>query len=314
MGESSKIGANYTMEPTLLVIADSDAGMARCRIAAESIEARVVAAIKPDEAGEWLNQRSAFNVAMVDIRDDSGCSLDSLLDSLETAAEHRHHSSVICAPLTLLDAIDAQISHDSVMLLCDPTDIERAGALGVAVVASPLTLHDISSERDEARLLKLNQEVARIGRMLTELSHGHATAQPISGGLSAPADGFRSEPPRSPSLSAEDIRVMIRLRRLRDRFFENELFADPAWDMLLDLMAARLEERQVAVSSLCIAASVPPTTALRWIKTMTRKGLFVRRSDPHDGRRVFIELSDEAAWALECWFAAAKREGEMASV
>lgn len=91
---------------------------------------------------------------------------------------------------------------------------------------------------------------------------------------------------------------MIRMRRLRDRFFDASLFADPAWDMLLDLMAARLEGVQVAVSSLCIAAAVPPTTALRWIKLMTDNGLFERVSDPVDGRRVFIRLSDNSAEAM----------------
>ena len=57
--------------------------------------------------------------------------------------------------------------------------------------------------------------------------------------------------------------------------------------MLLDLMAARLENIQVSVSSLCIAASVPPTTALRWIKTMTEEKIFERHADEKDGRRDF---------------------------
>jgi len=77
--------------------------------------------------------------------------------------------------------------------------------------------------------------------------------------------------------------------------------------MLLDLTAARLERRQVAVSSLCIAAAVPPTTALRWIKTLTDQGIFVRIADPSDGRRVFIELSEEAAGEMIAYLAAAER-------
>jgi len=60
----------------------------------------------------------------------------------------------------------------------------------------------------------------------------------------------------------------------------------------------------VAVSSLCIAAAVPPTTALRWIKTLTDLGMFVRASDPSDRRRVFIELSDEVAGAMQACLAA----------
>jgi DNA-binding MarR family transcriptional regulator len=108
-------------------------------------------------------------------------------------------------------------------------------------------------------------------------------------------------------VQAGQIRAMIRARRMRDQFFKGDLFADPAWDMLLDLMAARLEQRRVAVSSLCIAAAVPPTTALRWIKTLCEQGLFVRVADPQDGRRVFIELSDSTAASLEACVRSAQR-------
>jgi DNA-binding MarR family transcriptional regulator len=96
---------------------------------------------------------------------------------------------------------------------------------------------------------------------------------------------------------------VIRARRLRSRFFEEELFADPAWDMLLDLLQAEIAQLRVPVSSLCIAAAVPATTALRWLKTMTDKGIFLRRADPHDGRRVFVELSPTASQAMRHYFA-----------
>jgi hypothetical protein len=108
------------------------------------------------------------------------------------------------------------------------------------------------------------------------------------------------------------VRTMIRARRLRDQFFRSEIFADPAWDMLLDLFAARLEKRRVAVSSLCIAAAVPPTTALRWIKSLSDQGLFVRIADAEDGRRVFIELSDGAAAAIDAYLRAAQRISPLA--
>src|SRR3546814_4614981 len=69
--------------------------------------------------------------------------------------------------------------------------------------------------------------------------------------------------------------------------------------MLLDLMAAHLSGQRVSVSSLCIAAAVPATTALRWIRALTAHGLFLRQADPSDGRRVFIALSDKAARSEE---------------
>jgi DNA-binding MarR family transcriptional regulator len=73
--------------------------------------------------------------------------------------------------------------------------------------------------------------------------------------------------------------------------------------MLLDLLQAEIAHLRVPGSSLCIAAAVPATTALRWLKTMVEEKLFVRRADPHDGRRVFVELAPETSMALRRYFA-----------
>ena len=108
----------------------------------------------------------------------------------------------------------------------------------------------------------------------------------------------------APPVNAAHVRAMIRSRRARDRFFRPEIFGEPAWDMLLDLAAAGVEGRDVAVSSLCIAAAVPTTTALRWIKGLCDAGLFERRDDPSDARRAFISLSDEAMRAMAAYLAA----------
>jgi DNA-binding MarR family transcriptional regulator len=90
---------------------------------------------------------------------------------------------------------------------------------------------------------------------------------------------------------------------MRSRYFPEDLFADPAWDMLLDLLQAEIAQMRTPVSSLCIAAAVPATTALRWLKTLVQQGVFVRRADPHDGRRVFVELAPEASSAMRRYFA-----------
>ena len=65
-------------------------------------------------------------------------------------------------------------------------------------------------------------------------------------------------------------------------------------------------QHRVPVSSLCLAAAVPATTALRWIKTMTDRGLLTRRDDPHDGRRVFIEMSRPTSLSVRRFFAEVK--------
>jgi DNA-binding MarR family transcriptional regulator len=155
---------------------------------------------------------------------------------------------------------------------------------------------------EHRRLAQLSEEVGRIARALANLSGGEDMA--TSGAL---RDEQAAAPPEASPSDLAVVRSILRLRRLRDQFLEPALFADPAWDMLLDLTAARLERRRVAVSSLCIAAAVPPTTALRWITTMTDQGLLARRPDPDDGRRIFIALSEAASAAMTGYIGAARR-------
>jgi DNA-binding MarR family transcriptional regulator len=62
---------------------------------------------------------------------------------------------------------------------------------------------------------------------------------------------------------------------------------------MLDLFASQLEGTSVSVSSLCVAANVPSTTALRWIRNLVEQGVFVPEFDPSDARRVFVRLSKE---------------------
>lgn len=101
---------------------------------------------------------------------------------------------------------------------------------------------------------------------------------------------------------ASRVRERICQRRLREKLFGTDLFADPAWDMMLDLYAAQLEGNEVSVSSLCIAAAVPTTTALRWIKLLSQRGWLLRSHDPGDGRRVNMHLSDTALEKLDRYF------------
>lgn len=112
-------------------------------------------------------------------------------------------------------------------------------------------------------------------------------------------DVRRTQPALPP---ARFIRSLIRERELRTKFLPSELFAEPAWDILLDLSAAHMENRSVSITSLCIASKVPPTTALRWIGQMAEVGILVRTNDPLDGRRAFIELSDLALQGMARYF------------
>lgn len=123
----------------------------------------------------------------------------------------------------------------------------------------------------------------RLIELTAELGH-------LAGEIAQGAPGGSGSRP-----NAQSVRAIIRARRRRAEAFGADLFADPVWDMMLDLLAARLEGRPVSTSSLCIAAGVPGTTALRWIRLATERGLFVRVADPRDRRGVLVTLSEDTA-------------------
>ena len=81
-------------------------------------------------------------------------------------------------------------------------------------------------------------------------------------------------------------------RRMRDRLLENELFGEPAWDMLLALYHLPSLGQLLTVSGLCCCAGVPQTTALRWQSTLTAQGLIERGPHERDGRMQFVRLTE----------------------
>lgn len=97
------------------------------------------------------------------------------------------------------------------------------------------------------------------------------------------------------------IQQIIDARNDRAKYFPEDMFADPAWDILLELALAEQQQRRVTVTNLCVGSRVPQTTALRWIKHMTDLGWLVRRNDPLDGRRAFIELSDDTSDRMQAY-------------
>ena len=287
--------------PPMLVAAASEAARSRAlnwledagwRASAMPIEGAIDRlALQASASGLWIELDSG----------DSGEALDRLLVHANGEAAAGRMPTIVAAPFDMIDPVAARLDAEATHVLIAPDLVERTAALALVTSRAihPATLHDVSRGPASQRLKQLSDEVGRIAQTLARLSSGPDAA------------GKAIEQPQHdsveiPSVSSETVRGVIRARRMRARFFDEELFADPAWDMLLDLLdllAAEIAQHRVPVSSLCIAAAVPATTALRWIKTMTDNGLFTRRADPHDGRRVFIELAPEASTGIRRYFA-----------
>lgn len=90
------------------------------------------------------------------------------------------------------------------------------------------------------------------------------------------------------------VRAIIRRRETRAKFLDPQLFADPSWDILLDLTVARLEGKPTPVSSACAATNVPLSTALRYVRNLVNAGMVRRWKDVEDRRRDLLELEDSA--------------------
>lgn len=293
---SEAANSNALDRPPVLLAASSSAAMARAERTIDAHGLRIGARLPVEEAVARIKVQASATAVWVELDRDCGNDMDELLTQLSYDVSRGFYAGVIAVTPSLLDAVSARIEEPGVEIVVNADEAQRAAALTIAVASQgrPFGLSDVAADRNAERLRQLSEEVSRIAATLARLSSGPVLSRPAVEPMT---------PVSAPPLAAEIVRNVIRARRLRGRFFSQELFADPAWDMLLDLLQSEIEQIRVPVSNLCIAAAVPATTALRWLKTLVGQGLFVRRADPHDGRRVFVELAPEASHALRRYFA-----------
>jgi hypothetical protein len=162
--------------------------------------------------------------------------------------------------------------------------------------------------RNRAKAIRLIGVANELLAMARELEIGDYAA-PMPGSL-----GYADRPPGK-NAATQDHPVWVELarqtyddRRRRTKIFRSEdLFGEPAWDILLDLFIAAKERRRVSVTSACIGSAVPSTTALRWITILEKQGLLAREADPGDARRVYVKLSTRGYSAMLEYFASASR-------
>jgi hypothetical protein len=153
----------------------------------------------------------------------------------------------------------------------------------------------LSDPVDESVTLKADQ-LRRVARELLEVADNLDPR---------PTTTKRSKPyPRgtySDHYLADVVRGIYRSRRNRAKHLPDELFGEPAWDMLLDLFVNKVSGRRISVTSICQAAGVPPTTALRWLDILQRQGLAERFPSLLDRRTSEIRLSKSGYAAVRKW-------------
>jgi hypothetical protein len=91
------------------------------------------------------------------------------------------------------------------------------------------------------------------------------------------------------ALTEKQIAAILELRRARAKYFGTELFADPAWDILLQLFAAKLGGRRLRLADLETLA--PRTTLARWAAVLEERGFVSCHFEPGGNTKLSLEIS-----------------------
>jgi DNA repair protein RadC len=105
------------------------------------------------------------------------------------------------------------------------------------------------------------------------------------------------------SIALDNARRTYHRRKYRRELIGSEdLFGEPAWDMLIHLFIHGCKGKKVAISALCSASSASASTALRMVNKLCAASLIVKIEDPDDARRHFVELMPNMASRMEAYF------------
>lgn len=106
-------------------------------------------------------------------------------------------------------------------------------------------------------------------------------------------------------IAGEAAQVVLRIiegRETRGSFFDSDLFADAAWDILLDLFLAQLEGRNAEIAELRFSSSIPASTARRWVDKLEKDGWLKQKADPSEPDRRWVALSGQGTRKMQAWF------------
>lgn len=262
----------------VLIVDDDSAWCEECAFGLKRMGFRPLVAQSPEEAVSFMIRHDP-PIAIVDY---SMPEVDgiSLIHELASRAEESGHSlSFIMATgfATKDVAIDAMRASvvDFLEKPISEADLRRAlqRARSVQPKAAP-------REALIEKIAGLSEELQRIAARMDTPATGQA-----HGGK----EGVGAEP--NPAQLKAFIRDQLRRETKRREIGGGELFGDPTWAMLLDLLLAKIDGRRVPVSSACIASGAAMSTALRLVRRLVDEDVLCRIPDESDRRRHFLEIN-----------------------
>jgi FixJ family two-component response regulator len=281
-------------EPEAVLIVDDDEDWGdECAFTLRTLGYDPLVARNPDEAVA-LFQAQPVAIAIVDYnmpgRD--GITLCYELTQAAEAQGRKLHFIVATGYATKDIAIDA-MRASAVDFLEKPIRqsdlrkaLQRIKGLSDKPAARESLLSTMSSLRSELQRLSLLIDEP------DEATRGAAPQEPVAltpPALADPARQASAAGLATPAL-ADYIRGLLKKEAKRRGIGGGDVFGDPSWEMLLDLMLAKIEMRRVSVSSACIASGAPMSTALRLVGRLVELGVLNKLPDESDRRRHFLVI------------------------
>jgi hypothetical protein len=193
--------------------------------------------------------RPLGDVVMLDCPQVDAASL-AALSRLDMRAAASGARLIVSTTVDALDDVFGCMDQSAPELLINPRRADRVIALGQVLARSGATRLRELSEEDRLMLLRLTEQVSQIAERIDRIGSGAGVMPGTEPGsafrFASPATGFAGREDegdrlvrsaRPPLPDPRLVRRILRQRQLRARFFDGELFADPAWDMTLKIPA-----------------------------------------------------------------------------
>ena len=307
--------ANAGPPPIVVLVDDEPDTLAEYGEALALTSIHCVTAGSGGPALELIDAMPTIDVVLTDLRM-PGTDGRSLLAGLQLRAVERPWLRSII----VTGHVDADVAVESIRygvhgFLRKPVGRDELIDVVVSAASRATSIRaDLARQNEHAGQLRdLASEIARLGslvqRLETAAKYEHGELLPAR--TETPIEEIRElwSVPSEARRLVDVLRRTMRARTTRAEYFPSDLFSDPAWDMLLDLALARLTGKRVSVSSLCLAAGVPATTALRRLDDLCAAKMTTRLPDAADGRRKFVELTDDGARRMLLYLESLQREG-----
>ncbi len=278
---------NRARQAETILLVDDDADWCHeCAFTLQTLGYEPIVALEPSQALDlFLSHDVSIAIVDYNMPGQDGITLIQQLSASAEAQGRRLHFIMATGYATKDVAIDA-MRASAVDFLEKP--IRQADLQNALQRINGLRDDPAAREALVDKMASLSDELQRLSRLIHEPAAETSIAH--DGEIPRPANSSDNSEVDEAQICAF-IRDALKQEARRRKIGAGELFGDPAWEMLLDLLLAKMEDRQVSVSSACIASGAPMSTALRLVRRLVSEGVLFRVPDEHDRRRHFLIIN-----------------------